>query len=204
MSSHSKAETIAKDIKLLILDVDGVLTDGGIYFDDNGTEHKKFDSQDGCGIKLLELCGVEVAIITARSTRSVAHRLETLGVKNYYHGIKDKGEALKELSEKLSIDLSESAFVGDDVIDLPAMSKVALPIAVANAHSFVKENALMVTEKAGGSGAVREVCDFLLKAQDKYDELNAVIFEMTTFQSECYEALKTVPPRKGDYICWSC
>ena len=171
MGNSSKAESIAKDIKLLILDVDGVLTDGGIYFDDNGTEHKKFDSQDGCGIKLLELSGVEVAIITARSTRSVAHRLETLGIKNYYHGIKDKGVALKELSEKLSIDLSESAFVGDDVIDLPAMSKVALPIAVANAHSFVKENALMVTNNAGGSGAVREVCDFLLKSQDKYDDL---------------------------------
>ena len=171
MSNHSKAKSIARGIKLLILDVDGVLTDGGIYFDDNGTEHKKFDSQDGCGIKLLELCGVEVAIITARITLSVAHRLETLGVKNYYHGIKDKGEALKELSEKLSIDLSESAFVGDDVIDLPAMSKVALPIAVANAHSFVKENALMVTNNAGGSGAVREVCDFLLKSQDKYDDL---------------------------------
>ena len=91
MGNSSKAESIAKDIKLLILDVDGVLTDGGIYFDDNGTEHKKFDSQDGCGIKLLELSGVEVAIITARSTRSVAHRLETLGIKNYYHGIKDKG-----------------------------------------------------------------------------------------------------------------
>ena len=171
MSNHLKAKSIARGIKLLILDVDGVLTDGGIYFDDNGTEHKKFDSQDGCGIKLLELCGVEVAIITARSTLSVAHRLETLGVKNYYHGIKDKGKALKELSEKLSIDLSESAFVGDDVIDLPAMSKVALPIAVANAHSFVKENALMVTNNAGGSGAVREVCDFLLKSQDKYDDL---------------------------------
>ena len=171
MSNNSKAESIAKEIKLLILDVDGVLTDGGIYFDDKGTEHKKFDSQDGCGIKLLELSGVEVAIITARSTRSVAHRLKTLGVKNYYHGIKDKGIALKELSEKLSIDLSASAFVGDDVIDLPAMSKVALPIAVANAHSFVKENALMVTNNAGGSGAVREVCDFLLKAQDKYDDL---------------------------------
>ena len=171
MSNHSKAKSIARGIKLLILDVDGVLTDGGIYFDDNGTEHKKFDSQDGCGIKLLELCGVEVAIITARSTLSVAHRLETLGVKNYYHGIKDKGKALKELSKKLSIDLSESAFVGDDVIDLPAMSKVALPIAVANAHSFVKENALMVTNNAGGSGAVREVCDFLIKSQDKYDDL---------------------------------
>ena len=171
MNGNKKASSIAKNIKLLILDVDGVLTDGGIYFDDNGTEHKKFDSQDGCGIKLLELSGVEVAIITARSTKSVTHRLNTLGIKNYYHGIKDKGVALKELSDKLSIDLNESAFVGDDVIDLPAMSKVALPIAVANAHSFVKENALMVTEKAGGSGAVREVCDFLLKSQNKYDNL---------------------------------
>ena len=171
MTISAKVEAIAKDIKLLILDVDGVLTDGGIYFDDNGIEHKKFDSQDGCGIKLLELSGVEVAIITARSTRSVAHRLETLGVKNYYHGIKDKGQALNELSKKLSISLSESAFVGDDVIDLPAMSQVALPIAVANAHSFVKENALMVTKNAGGSGAVREVCDFLLKSQNKYDDL---------------------------------
>ena len=95
MTISAKVEAIAKDIKLLILDVDGVLTDGGIYFDDNGIEHKKFDSQDGCGIKLLELTGVEVAIITARSTRSVAHRLDSLGVKNYYHGIKDKGQALK-------------------------------------------------------------------------------------------------------------
>ena len=171
MNNREKAKTIAKNIKLLILDVDGVLTDGGIYFDDNGTEHKKFDSQDGCGIKLLELSGIDVAIITARSTQSVAHRLKTLGVKNYYHGIKDKSIALKELSEKLSINLSESAFVGDDVIDLPAMSKVALPIAVANAHSFVKENALMVTNNTGGSGAVREVCDFLLKSQNKYDGL---------------------------------
>jgi 3-deoxy-D-manno-octulosonate 8-phosphate phosphatase (KDO 8-P phosphatase) len=171
MSNNSKAESIAKDIKLLILDVDGVLTDGGIYFDDNGTEHKKFNSQDGVGIKLLELSNIEVAIITARSTHSVAHRLDTLGVKNYYHGIKDKSVALKELSKKLSISLNESAFVGDDVIDLPAMSRVALPIAVANAHSFVKENALMVTKNVGGSGAVREVCDFLLKSQNKYDEL---------------------------------
>ena len=171
MNNQEKAKTIAKNIKLLILDVDGVLTDGGIYFDDNGTEHKKFNSQDGSGIKLLELSGIDVAIITARSTQSVAHRLKTLGVKNYYHGIKDKSIALKELSEKLSINLSESAFVGDDVIDLPAMSKVALPIAVANAHSFVKENALMVTNNTGGSGAVREVCDFLLKSQNKYDDL---------------------------------
>ena len=171
MSFDEKVSNIAKNIKLLVLDVDGVLTDGGIYFDDKGTEHKKFNSQDGCGIKLLELTGVQVAVITSRSTPSVAHRLDTLGVKNYYHGIQDKSLALKELTEKLSINLSESAFVGDDVIDLPAMTRVALPIAVANAHSFVKENALMVTNNPGGSGAVREVCDFLLKSQNNYDDL---------------------------------
>jgi 3-deoxy-D-manno-octulosonate 8-phosphate phosphatase (KDO 8-P phosphatase) len=171
MIDNDKASSVAKNIKLLILDVDGVLTDGGISFDENGVEHKTFDSQDGVGIKLLQLSDIEVAVITARSTKSVAHRLKGLGVKNYYHGILDKSIALKELTKKLSIEMSESAYVGDDVIDLPAMTRVGFPIAVANAHSFVKENALMITNNSGGSGAVREVCDFLLKSQNKYDEL---------------------------------
>ncbi|MBT6771136.1 MAG: HAD-IIIA family hydrolase [Thiotrichales bacterium] len=173
MSGHEKAIDVAKNIKLLVLDVDGVLTDGGIYFDENGIEHKKFDSQDGVGIKLLQLSEIEVAVITARSTKSVAHRLKGLGVKHYYHGVLDKSIALKELTKELSIDMGESAYVGDDVIDLPAMTRVGLPVAVANAHSFVKENALMITNSSGGSGAVREVCDFLLKSQNKYDELMA-------------------------------
>tara|TARA_B100000959_G_scaffold48749_2_gene50127 strand:+ start:834 stop:1367 length:534 start_codon:yes stop_codon:yes gene_type:complete len=171
MIDNDKASNFAKNIKLLILDVDGVLTDGGISFDENGVEHKTFDSQDGVGIKLLQLSDIEVAVITARSTKSVAHRLKGLGVKHYYHGILDKSIALKELTKKLSIEMSESAYVGDDVIDLPAMTRVGFPIAVANAHSFVKENALMITNNSGGSGAVREVCDFLLKSQNKYDEL---------------------------------
>ena len=171
MNGNDKASSVAKNIKLLILDVDGVLTDGGISFDENGVEHKTFDSQDGVGIKLLQLSDIEVAVITARSTNSVAHRLKGLGVKHYYHGILDKSIALKELTKKLSIEMSESAYVGDDVIDLPAMTRVGFPIAVANAHSFVKENALMITNNSGGSGAVREVCDFLLKSQNKYDEL---------------------------------
>ena len=171
MHSNEKVSGIAKKIKLLILDVDGVLTDGGIYFDDNGVEQKKFDSQDGLGIKLLQLSGIEVAVITARSTKSVSHRLKGLGVEHYYHGILDKSSALEKLIKKLSIDPSESAYVGDDVIDLPVMTRVALPIAVANAQESVKDHALMVTEKSGGNGAVREVCNFLLKSQDKYDAL---------------------------------
>ncbi|MDB9788308.1 HAD-IIIA family hydrolase [Candidatus Thioglobus sp.] len=171
MHSNEKVSEIAKKIKLLIIDVDGVLTDGGIYFDDNGVEQKKFDSQDGLGIKLLQLSGIEVAVITARSTKSVDHRLKGLGVEHYYHGILDKSIALEKLIKKLSIDPSESAYVGDDVIDLPVMTRVALPIAVANAQESVKDHALMITEKSGGYGAVREVCNFLLKSQDKYDAL---------------------------------
>ena len=100
MHSNEKVSEIAKKIKLLIVDVDGVLTDGGIYFDDNGVEQKKFDSQDGLGIKLLQLSGIEVAVITARSTKSVAHRLKGLGVEHYYHGILDKSIALEKLIKK--------------------------------------------------------------------------------------------------------
>ena len=171
MHPNEKVNKIAKKIKLLILDVDGVLTDGGIYFNDQGIELKKFNAQDGHGIKLLQKARIEVAVITGRSTKSVSYRLENLEVKHYYHGIPDKSIALAELTKKLSIDLSEVAFVGDDVIDLPAFTRVALPIAVANANSFVKKYALLVTEKNGGEGAVREVCELILKAQNKYDGL---------------------------------
>ena len=171
IKSNKKAENIAKGIKLLILDVDGVLTDGGIYFNDDGVEHKKFDSQDGLGIKLLQLSGIEVAVITARNTKSAAHRLDGLGVKHHYHGVLDKSIALKDLTKKLSISLRETADGGDDIIDLPVMTKIALPIAVSNAQDIVKDYALLVTEKRGGDGAVREVCNFILKSQNKYDDL---------------------------------
>jgi 3-deoxy-D-manno-octulosonate 8-phosphate phosphatase (KDO 8-P phosphatase) len=171
MHSTEKTNEIAKKIKLLILDIDGVLTDGGIYFDDTGKELKKFNSLDGHGIKMLLSSGIEVGVITARSTPSVSYRLEGLGIKHYYHGVSDKSTTLTELITKLSLDTNEVCYVGDDVIDLPVMTRVALPIAVANAHSFVKNHSLLVTEKCGGSGAVREACDFLLKSQGKYDAL---------------------------------
>ena len=163
----------AKSIKLLILDVDGVLTDGGLYFDDNGGEFKRFNALDGHGIKMLLNSGVEVAIISARHAKCVAHRMQGLGVKHYYQGQSNKVVAYKELLEKLNLSPSQVAFVGDDVIDLPVMSKVALPIAVANAHTYVKEHAKLITQKMGGNGAVREVCDCLLVAQNKYDDLMA-------------------------------
>ncbi len=119
---------------------------------------------------LLE-SGIEVGVISARSASAVAHRMKTLGVRHLYQNQANKNEALQQLLEKLSLGVNQVAFVGDDVIDLTVMKKIALPIAVANAHPFVKEHAILVTENIGGNGAVREVCDSLLKAQNKYDEL---------------------------------
>ena len=162
---------IAKQVKLLVLDVDGVLTDGGIYFDDSGKELKKFNSLDGYGIKMLLSSGFEVAVISSRSTPSVAHRMEGLGVKHHYQGQSDKNIKMQQILETLSLNVDQVAFVGDDVMDLAVMKKIALPIAVANAHPFVKEHALFITENSGGSGAVREVCDCLLMAHNKYDDL---------------------------------
>ena len=162
---------IAKQVKLLVLDVDGVLTDGGIYFDDSGKELKKFNSLDGYGIKMLLSSGFEVAVISSRSAPSVARRMEGLGVKHCYQDQSDKNIKMQQILETLSLNVDQVAFVGDDVMDLTVMKKIALPIAVANAHPFVKEHALLITESGGGHGAVREVCDCLLKAHSKYDDL---------------------------------
>ena len=171
MQFNNKALDNAKLVKLLILDVDGVLTDGGLYFDDNGSELKRFNALDGHGIKMLRNFGIEIAIISARSAACVAHRMKGLGIEHYYPGQSNKAKTYKQLLSKLNMDSKHVAYVGDDVIDLPVMSKVALPIAVANAHDFVKEHAIAITNKSGGHGAVREVCDALLQAQDGYDGL---------------------------------
>ncbi len=162
---------IAKKVKLLILDVDGVLTDGGIYFDDSGNEFKRFNSLDGHGIKMLLKSGIEVGVISARTAHAVNHRMKGLGVKHLYQNQDNKNAALQSLLDKLALNVNQVAFVGDDVIDLTVMKKIALPIAVANAHPLVKEHSLLVTENIGGNGAVREVCDYLLKAHNYYDEL---------------------------------
>ena len=173
MNLLNKAHLRAQKIKLIIFDVDGVLTDGGLYFSDEGMEFKRFNSLDGHGIKMLKASGVEPAIITARQSNNVKHRMENLGIEHYYQGQSDKVLAFKDLLDKLSLNADEVAYMGDDVIDLPVMTKVGLPIAPANAHDLVKEKSCLVTDKTGGHGAVREACDFLLKAQDKYDSLMA-------------------------------
>lgn len=159
---------LAAGIRLLALDVDGVLTDGRLYFAEDGNELKAFDIQDGHGLKLLMQAGVQCAIITGRTTELVARRARNLGIPHLLQGREDKLVALRELTGQLGLPLTQVAYVGDDWPDLPALLKAGLGIAVANAHQELRVHADYVTKLAGGRGAVREVCDLLLKAQDRY------------------------------------
>lgn len=159
----------AMQVRLLALDVDGVLTDGRLYFAEDGQEFKTFDTQDGHGIKMLQHAGIEVAIITGRTTKLVQRRAGNLGIKHLLQGREDKLVALRELTAELGIPLDEVAYVGDDWPDLPAILAAGFGVAVANAHAELRARADHVTTLAGGRGAVREVCDLILQAQDRYD-----------------------------------
>lgn len=158
----------AARVRLLALDVDGVLSDGRLYFSEDGQELKIFDTQDGHGLKMLQNAGIAVAIITGRNTQLVAKRASNLGIKHLLQGREDKLVALKELTTSLNIDLDEVAYVGDDWPDLPAILAAGLGVAVINAHPELRQRADYVTTLSGGRGAVREVCDLLLIAQDRY------------------------------------
>jgi 3-deoxy-D-manno-octulosonate 8-phosphate phosphatase (KDO 8-P phosphatase) len=159
----------AKHIKLVIFDVDGVMTDGSLFMGDNGEEYKAFNSQDGHGMRMLQDDGVQAAIITGRSSQVVKHRMKDLGVEHIYQGYRDKRPAFEALLEIVKLDVSQLAYVGDDVVDLPIMSRVGLAIAVQDAHPFVKQHAHWVTSRGGGRGAVRDVCEMLLAARGTLD-----------------------------------
>jgi 3-deoxy-D-manno-octulosonate 8-phosphate phosphatase (KDO 8-P phosphatase) len=161
----------AARIKLLILDVDGVLTDGKLFFDHDGNEYKSFHSQDGHGIKLLRQTGVEVAVISGRKSPAVALRMNNLGISHVYQGHEDKRAAFQELLVKLSLNPEEIAYAGDDLLDLPIMSRVGLAIAVDNAVATVKHYAHWSTSRSGGEGAVREICDLIMQSQGHYDAI---------------------------------
>ena len=163
------ATTRATRIKLVAFDIDGVMTDGGLHYTDDGGELKTFNVQDGLGLKFLQRTGFEVAIVTGRTSGVVAARAADLGIEHVYQGVANKRAAVGGLLEKLGMDWSACAFMGDDVIDLPAMTRCGLAIAPANARPIVKEHAHMVTTTAGGHGAVREAIEFILLAQDKLD-----------------------------------
>lgn len=155
----------ARHIKLVIFDVDGVLTDGSLFLGDDGLEYKAFHSKDGLGMKLLQASGVEIGIITARSSKVVEHRMHSLDIKHVYQGRLDKREAFDELLGKLGLKHEQVAYVGDDVIDLPVMRKAGLAIAVQDAHSLVKQHAHWQTPHNGGRGAARDVCELIMEAQ---------------------------------------
>jgi len=159
--------TLASKIRMLVLDVDGVLTDAGLYYDPDGRELKRFNAQDGLGIKILLRLGIQVGVITGLKSKAVAARMEKLGVTEYAEGIDQKLPVLDVMRSKHNLSWDEIAYVGDDWIDLPAFAKVGLPIAVANAQPEVKERAVHITQASGGNGAVREVVRLILTAQGK-------------------------------------
>ena len=159
-----------KRIKLLLLDVDGVLTDGRIIYDDRGAEIKEFHVKDGLGIRMLILADVQVGIVTGRSSPALKHRCGNLGIKILYDGISKKAVVLDEISRSQAVSPDQVAFAGDDLPDLPLMRRVGLSIAVADAHPSVVREADIVTAAKGGNGAVREVCDAILKAQGLWEK----------------------------------
>ncbi len=154
----------AKKIKLVGFDVDGVLTDGGLFFGDDGQEYKSFNSQDGHGIKMLHNNSIQTAIITGRTSEVVKYRATNLGIDIIYQGQHDKSAALDELSKETGLALDEIAYVGDDVVDLPVLLRVGLAIAVSNAHPLVSEHCHWCTPRSGGHGAGRDVCEMILDA----------------------------------------
>jgi 3-deoxy-D-manno-octulosonate 8-phosphate phosphatase (KDO 8-P phosphatase) len=167
----------ASRIRLAIFDVDGVLTDGNLYLGNNGEELKAFNIKDGLGIKLLMQSGVEVGVITGRSSKLVAQRMESLGVKYVYQGRLEKLPAYLELLTELELKPEQVAYVGDDLIDLPLMRRTGLAVAVQDAHSLVKQHAHWQTSLPGGRGAVREVCELLMKAQGTLDKTYQAFLE---------------------------
>jgi 3-deoxy-D-manno-octulosonate 8-phosphate phosphatase (KDO 8-P phosphatase) len=154
----------AARVRLLIFDVDGVLTDGSLFLGDDGQESKAFNSRDGHGIKMLQKHGVMVAIITGRTSRVVEHRMKNLGVTHVYQGKLEKLPAFEELITSLGVSAGQAAYVGDDVVDLPVMRRVGLAIAVQDAHPLVVRHSHWQTPHGGGRGAARDVCELIMEA----------------------------------------
>ncbi len=159
-----------KRIALLVLDVDGVLTDGGIFMDDAGHETKRFHVRDGAALKMWARLGLETAVITGRTGMALRHRLRELGIRHVIAGSKDKGAAFEALLSELGLEASQAAMIGDDIPDLPILRRCGFPVAVKEAVAEVRSVAALVTEHGGGAGAVREVIELLLKAQNRWTD----------------------------------
>ena len=165
----------ASKVKAVVFDVDGVLTDASLTFDEDGKEYKTFNAKDGQGIVMLNRTGFVTAIITARQNGTVRHRFNNLGMTKLYEGCKNKIVALREFMAEYNLEPEQIAYMGDDLPDICVLKKVGMPCCPQDAVAEVKEHALLVASKNGGRGAVREMCDFVLKATGKYEEIVAAI-----------------------------
>jgi len=159
----------ARNIRLVAFDVDGVMTDGTLFLADDGQEYKGFNSLDGHGLRMLKGSGVELAIITGRNSRVVEHRARNLGIEIAHQGAHDKLAVYQALCRELNLDCEATAYMGDDVVDLPVMRRAGLAITVPAAHELVKAHSHYTTTREAGRGAVREACEFLMRAQGTLD-----------------------------------
>jgi 3-deoxy-D-manno-octulosonate 8-phosphate phosphatase (KDO 8-P phosphatase) len=158
-------------VKLLILDVDGVMTDGGIVIDDAGLESKHFDVKDGHGLKILMRYAIDVILVTGRKSRVVDHRAADLGITEVHQGIWNKAEVFAGILERRKLVPEETAYIGDDIVDIPLLKRVGFSVAVSDAVPEVRKIADYVTDRPGGRGAVREVCEVILKARGLWIEV---------------------------------
>lgn len=165
MKNNISLKAMAKKIKLVAFDVDGVMTDGSLTFDENGVEYKTFNVKDGLGVAMLSRSGIIPAIITARNNGTVTHRAKILGITELHQGQKDKQFAIEEIVQKYNLSYDEVAYMGDDLPDICILEKVGLPCCPADAVDEVVEISKFVSSKNGGKGAVRELTDFILKSQ---------------------------------------
>jgi 3-deoxy-D-manno-octulosonate 8-phosphate phosphatase (KDO 8-P phosphatase) len=169
--SQEDARQRAMKVRLAVFDVDGVLTDGSLLFTESGETMKRFHTLDGHGMKMLMQSGIEVAIISGRESLAVTRRMKELGITHVFQGIHDKKSTYEALLGSLGLTHEAVAAIGDDVVDLPILSRCGLAVAVPAAPAFVREHVHLVTEASGGFGAAREFCDFILAAQGKLDAL---------------------------------
>lgn len=167
----------ARAVKLIVFDVDGIMTDGTLYLADDGQEYKGFNSLDGHGLKMLKSTGVELGIITGRNSQLVIHRAKNLGISHLHQGAHDKLVVYRQLLGDLGLTPEQTAYMGDDVVDLPVMRRAGLAIAVPAAPDLVKAHSHYVTKREGGRGAVREACEFIMRAQGSFDAQMAPYLE---------------------------
>ena len=175
----TKALSLARKIKLVLFDVDGVMTDGKLYYmpgpKGEFIESKTFHSRDGAGIRLLHLAGIQTGIITGRKSRVVEHRAKELGMSYVVQGAGTKGDALEKILKKSGLKPEQVCFVGDDIVDLPVLRHVGLAVAVANCHPSMRQQVHYLTRASGGEGAVREAVELILEAQGRLKEISESI-----------------------------